>query len=139
VGASEEAPLIPPDAQIDTKAVFSQAVQLEGVQLDRDGDLLHVRVWWHVLFQLEADHTILVHVYNADGDMLASGDTPPLRGAFPTSLWEDGDVIVDEYEVVVPAGGVTLGLGLYNSESGARLMTAETAQQGVVTFAIPGN
>jgi len=31
-------------------------------------------------------YTVLVHVYDSNGALLANGDTPPLHGGFPTSL-----------------------------------------------------
>jgi len=46
-------------------------------------------------------------------------------------------MIVDEYTLEVPLGGVEFGLAWYDPTSGIRLLTADTAQQGVVTVMIP--
>lgn len=136
VGVSNESP-IPSDGQLEIKPVFGDAMRLDGLQLDVDEGLLHIRAWWHALAPLESNYTVLVHIYDNEGTLLANGDTPPLHGGFPTSLWESGDSVVDEYTLELPPGGVQLGLGWYDPDTGVRLLTAETTQQGIVAVVIP--
>ncbi|MCJ7736225.1 MAG: glycosyltransferase family 39 protein [Anaerolineae bacterium] len=136
VGASNDSP-IPPDGQLESEPVFGDAIRLEGLQLDVDEGLVHIRAWWHALAPLDNDYTVLVHVYDTGGTLLANGDTPPLHGGFPTSLWEPGDSVVDEYTLELPPGAVKLGLGWYEPDTGVRLLTNDAAQQGIVAVVIP--
>jgi len=136
VGASKDS-AIPPDEQIGNEPVFGDAIRLDGLQLDIDEGFLHIRTWWHAIAPLESNYTVLVHVYDDEGVLLANGDTPPLHGGFPTSLWEPGDAVMDEYTLELPPGGVELGLGWYDPDSGVRLLTNDTAQQGITTVMIP--
>jgi len=90
-----------------------------------------VTTWWRALAPLEKDYTTLVHLYDAEGALLAAGDAPPLRGGFPTSLWKPGDLVADEFVVssrmsTSDAEGESIGLGWYDPITGARLPALET-------------
>ncbi len=77
-----------------------------------------------------ADYTTFVHLRNAAGETVAQKDQPPLNGAYPTSLWEGGEVIADEVDLPLPPdlspGNYSLVVGLYDFNTGQRL-------------AVPGN
>ena len=56
---------------------------------------------------------------------MAQKDQPPLSGAYPTSLWDTGEIIADEIMISVPAelsaGEYQLVIGLYDFNTGHRL------------------
>ncbi|MCL5025404.1 MAG: hypothetical protein M1531_02770 [Chloroflexi bacterium] len=62
--------------------------------------------------------------------MIAQHDGPPKRGQFHTSLWEEGDSIVDEHDIPVKAdatkGPWRLAVGLYDPKTGERLPVADS-------------
>jgi hypothetical protein len=62
---------------------------------------------------------------DANGDLVAQSDHPPMGGAYPTSLWDAGDVVHDLHRLTVgdtaASSACTLSIGLYNSETGERL------------------
>jgi len=136
VGAAAEQK-VPGSVRLEKGPLFGNAIRLEGIDLKVEGETLHIRAWWRAMSVLDRDYKTLIHLYNSSGDPIANGDVPPLRGNFPTSLWQPGDVIADEYTLEMPPGGVALGLGWYDPVSGIRLPTSEAAQQGIVTFPIP--
>jgi hypothetical protein len=70
-----------------------------------------------------------VHLYDAEGALLAAGDAPPLRGGFPTSLWKPGDLVADEFVVLFDGGGEFVGLGWYDPITGARLPAFEAGRR----------
>jgi hypothetical protein len=77
---------------------------------------------------MNTDYTVFLHVNTDAGQTIANADAPPLQGGFPTSLWQPGDRIEDEYVISKPqqsGGTYTLELGWYDSETGARLMAVE--------------
>jgi len=112
---------VPLDAQLETGPVFGEAIRLEGMRVLPEGDRLRVQVWWRAAARLEKDYTALVHLYDTEGTLLAAGDAPPLRGGFPTSLWEPGDLIADEYVLTDDDRARFIGLGWYDPLTGARL------------------
>ncbi|MCI0475020.1 MAG: hypothetical protein L0Y55_02125, partial [Anaerolineales bacterium] len=58
----------------------------------------------------------------------AQDDTQPGRGSFPTSRWQNGEVIVDEYRLnlaALPRGQYQIEIGMYNLETGARVRSVD--------------
>lgn len=76
---------------------------------------------WESLAPLLTDYHIFVHLYDAAGNLLAAGDGPPMNGAFPSSLWEPGDVILDIHYLPPSAEGARIAVGMYRLEDGVRL------------------
>jgi len=62
-----------------------------------------------------------------DGDLVGQQDNMPVAGSWPTTCWMPGEVISDEYELLVEPGAApgpyTLEAGLYTWETGERLPT----------------
>ena len=69
--------------------------------------------------------TIFTHLLAPDGHLVAGDDCEPGCGSYPTTRWQPGDVIVDEYQLQIPAdappGEYTLEIGLYDWRTGNRL------------------
>jgi hypothetical protein len=136
VGASEP-PTVPPEARLEPGPLFGDAIRLEGVRLQPQEDWVRVQVWWRAVARLPDDYTTLVHLYDAEGALLAAGDAPPRQGAYPTSLWEPGDLIVDEVVLPLEGPGRSVGLGWYDPSTGVRLPLSGDASQTVVVQDIP--
>jgi hypothetical protein len=92
------------------------------------GDILVVRLYWQVDTRPSGDWTTFNHLIGpakADGSSLWAGyDSQPGGGSLPTSRWQPGWRIIDEYPIPLPAdlpaGSYTLEIGLYQP-AGARL------------------
>ncbi len=99
------------------------------------GGSLPLTLYWRADTPLKNDYTVFVHLLNAKGATVAQRDTAPRSGAYPTSKWQSGEVVVDEQDVPLPA---SIGAGDYRIEvgmylpSGARLNTADGS--GAVTL-----
>lgn len=130
VGASGQVE-VPAAARLESPTVFGSAIALKGVQSGYDEGTreIHLTLWWEALSKPEADYTVFAHLLDGDGLLVANGDGPPLRGGFPTGMWQTGDVIVDEHVIVVsadvPAGDYAIVVGWYDPVSGVRLMSAD--------------
>jgi hypothetical protein len=98
---------------------------LEGIQLRRAGGELQVEAWWRALAPTTTDYTTFVHLYDAGGSLLVTGDAPPLQGAFPTSMWQAGDLVADRYILAWMDDAESLGIGWYAADGGARLPAAD--------------
>ena len=85
---------------------------------------LKLTFYWRAETELGADYTTFLHLRNAANETVAQKDNPPAAGQYPTSLWDQGEIIVDE--MVLPLEGVEPGeytpvVGLYEFATGARL------------------
>ena len=77
---------------------------------------------WHALAPLDKDYTVFVHILDAsNGQLVAQADAQPRAGSYPTSLWQPGEYITDDYHFDLPPGRYTAQVGLYLPENGQRL------------------
>jgi hypothetical protein len=116
---------------------FGDQINLLGFNLTDDngdpistGDILtnrksktqNLKLIWQTSAIPPADYTVFVHLVDPDGNLIAQADSPPAKGAYPTSLWDPGEIIVDEHEIRdLPPGHYTLQVGLYQPDTGERL------------------
>ncbi|MCB9101071.1 MAG: glycosyltransferase family 39 protein [Anaerolineales bacterium] len=119
--------------QIEVQTVLGNKIELLGVdQNDRspcssatlEGCSLSMTFYWESLAPTEVDYTIFVHVLDQAGETVAQQDRPPLAGAYPTSLWDEGEIIKDELAIPVDnvePGRYDLAIGLYDFATGSRL------------------
>ncbi len=120
----------PPAETLAAPVIFQGAIKLHAVTLTPTADQLRVTVWWESLAPLPVDYTLFVHLLDVTGDTLTNADAPPLAGGFPTTLWQPGDVIQDEYILPLPAAPAstyTVSLGWYDPQTGARLEAVQNA------------
>jgi hypothetical protein len=136
-------PLCPGGTTLDQPVHFGQGdqelISLEGEAVDTlvEGAEAPIQVvlCWKSLALAPLDYTVFVHLYSGSGELLATGDGPPMNGAFPTSLWEPGDRIVDTHQVSLSgvseliSGSWRVGVGLYDLNSGERLQATRGGQQ----------
>ena len=109
-------------------ASFDEGIRLETVQIpDRvpDDGRLPVALFWSAEKQLAKDYTVFVHVVDRDGQMVGQRDQAPAAGKAPTSGWEPGRLVVDEYRVRVQTdagnGPYQIYVGMYDPATGTRL------------------
>jgi hypothetical protein len=90
------------------------------------GDDFRLTVHWRALAQPESNSTVFVHLLDEAGTLRAQKDSPPLDGTRPTSAWNAGEWLEDQYTVRVPddvpPGSYMLEVGMYDSVTGARLL-----------------
>jgi hypothetical protein len=126
----------PDEAQLDDTVYFGprpdeSIVALTGAfvrpNLGPANPGLRVSLCWDSLEPTPVDYTVFVHLYDENGELLATGDGPPMNGAFPTGLWQPGDAIVDTHAIPVAdaalltAGTFSVGVGLYDLNTGDRV------------------
>ncbi|MEM7343796.1 MAG: hypothetical protein AAF485_06105 [Chloroflexota bacterium] len=88
-------------------------------------EVLKLTLYWQSEAPLPIDYTAFIHIRDKSGAVVAQKDQPPLHGAYPTSLWDTGDIIADEIMVPLPDNLSTdayeLWIGLYDLQTGLRL------------------
>ncbi len=89
------------------------------------GDSAKLRLYWRALRRPERDYTVFVHVRDSSGKQITDADGPPQSGAYATSYWDAGEVVVDEHTINLPllahAGVYQIVVGMYTLDDGIRL------------------
>lgn len=89
------------------------------------GESLQLTLHWAATGTPTEDYSVFVHMLGPGGALVTQQDNPPLRGTYPTYLWQAGDRVEDPYELEVPlqaaAGEYTLVAGVYDWRTGERL------------------
>jgi hypothetical protein len=122
---------LPPIAN-PLRADFGQPplIELHGYELSSDspepGTPVELTlVWRAVQGDMPANYTVLIHLEDEEGEIVAQGDGPPDNGFRLTTSWREGEVIVDRHTIELPAGlgpgSHRLWVGLYDPETGQRL------------------
>jgi 4-amino-4-deoxy-L-arabinose transferase-like glycosyltransferase len=124
--------------------------ELIGYDLDKDayrpGDIVYLQLWWRAQAQSATDWTVFTHLLGpakADGSVLWAGqDAKPGQGSASMTAWEAGDLVLDEYQIQIPAdappGEYGIEVGLYDlAAGGARsVMTAPAGEDHAVVGAL---
>jgi hypothetical protein len=104
-------------------------IELLGYDAEPQDDGLLVRFHWRCTVPTDTDYTVFVHLVDAAGNRIAQHDGQPQGGAYPTSIWDMGEVVSDEHLLSLPAdllaGDYALQAGLYRLETGRRLPVGE--------------
>ncbi len=118
-----------PPIQHSLKASLGNKVELLGYDLDRTsakpGESLHLTLYWRALTDMDTSYTVFTHLLDANNRIWGQKDNVPKAGTYPTTLWVEGEVVADEYEIVVkpdaPPGQYVIEVGMYLAQSGQRL------------------
>jgi hypothetical protein len=126
VGSSFVAPAHP----LTDKAEFDGQIALIGSNLARQeesapGTELSITLVWHALKRPAQTYTGFVQLLDAEGQLVAQQDHPLAHNFIPSTLWEPGLTIADEYQIALPAalkaGVYQVIVGIYDAATGMRL------------------
>jgi hypothetical protein len=109
-------------------AVLGERVRLLGYNIEsgfQPGDNIHLTLFWQCLEEMEQSYTVFTHLVDAGDHIVAQKDNPPVNGFYPTTKWEVGEIVRDQYDLVIPSdvplGEYRLRVGMYLAETGERL------------------
>lgn len=94
------------------------------LDVDRATKRVRVTLYWQSIAPTSTDYTVFVHLLDASGAIVAQRDSPPCDGAYPTSIWEVGEIVKDEYELQIPTNArapFSLAIGMYSPLTQQRL------------------
>jgi 4-amino-4-deoxy-L-arabinose transferase-like glycosyltransferase len=122
-----------PDIRNKAQYVFGKQVALMGYDIANPMNQEHsgsglLTLYWKRVASIPIDYTVFVHVLDVNGEIIAQKDQEPANASNPTSLWEEGEVIVDPYDLALPVdarGPFQIEVGLYNANTGERLAVAD--------------
>ncbi len=96
------------------------------------GDILQLTLFWQALDEVGERYKVFTHVLDARSHIVGQRDAEPVGGTRPTTTWEKGEIIADNYGVLVlpgtPPGEHQLEIGMYSLETGQRLPVLEDAE-----------
>jgi len=91
----------------------------------RPGETIRLTLYWQALREMSTSYTVFTHLLDAEERIWGQMDSIPQRGEAPTTSWLVGEVITDQYEIVVAPdahrGTYLLEIGMYDASTGQRL------------------
>lgn len=106
---------------------FGEGLNLTGYDQETlaENNQVRITLYWKVLDDIHDNYVVFIHLRDTPNHVYAQNDSQPRHGAYPTALWESGELVLDEHaitltdQVIPPA--LDLYLGLYDPATGARL------------------
>ena len=124
-------------------ANLSDRVELLGYdwQLQPVGahNVLSLSVYWKATGPMDTDYSVSVQAFAPDGRRVGQLDTYPFNGMHPTRDWQVGEIVRDEYPLMISANAspvLKLMIGMYDLASGKALQVirADGTRVGRVTI-----
>ncbi|MBI5301923.1 MAG: DUF2723 domain-containing protein [Chloroflexi bacterium] len=129
---------IAPRISQPVEVLFNQKARLLGFDLALDEQRnMRLMLHWRALALMDTSYTVFVHVLDAQGTVIASGDAEPGNGEFPTTGWIENEYIADVHTFNIPdaalAGTYQIEVGLYDTTTGTRLKTVDGQNRVILT------
>ena len=128
---------IPADFAHEAGVTFGGKMTLVGYTLLPDeGDAMRVRLYWQAEQPLPEVYTTFLHATAATETTavpLTQQDSPPLNGLYPTTLWQVGELVVEEKTIPFPPEATTFWIGVYGAEGNLLL------PDGAVRWLLPSS
>jgi hypothetical protein len=116
------------DIEHPQEAILGDKVRLLGYNMEsgfRPGDNFHLTLFWQCLAEMEQSYTVFVHLVDGGDNIVAQKDNPPVDGFYPATRWKPGEIIRDQYDLIIspetPLGRYRIEVGMYLAETGERL------------------
>ncbi|MGD9029264.1 MAG: glycosyltransferase family 39 protein [Anaerolineae bacterium] len=104
-------------------ARFGDMISLTDYAVERHKETWEVGLEWSASSPPPHNYTVSVRLLDGE-QVVAQHDAEPCDGTYPTSLWREGDIVVDEHILELPQHGlrgVSLTVGLYDWPAMERL------------------
>jgi hypothetical protein len=112
-----------------TEVELSGTVRLLGYDTEsgfRPGDGIHLTLFWQCLAEMDQDYTVFTHLVDEKQNTWGQKDNQPVDGFYPTSQWGAGEIVRDQYDILIspeaPPGEYQIEVGMYLAETGERLV-----------------
>ncbi len=118
---------------------LEEGISLLGYELSatslEPGEELRLTLYWQTERRLREEYMIFVHLLNKENVSAGLGDSPPMRGIYPTIYWQEGERVADEHRFQVaddaPPGRYLLEVGIYSPQSGERLAVLDEGGEAI--------
>ncbi len=107
-------------------AAIANRVRVTSFDVARAANVLRVAIFWQPIAKLDSKYTTFVHLLDSRGNKIAQGNDHQVGGEFyPTSLWEPGEILRDEFVISLSSnlapGNYQLLAGMYRATDGEKL------------------
>jgi 4-amino-4-deoxy-L-arabinose transferase-like glycosyltransferase len=126
VTPSDSVVLSPSQKQI---AEFNHAIAMIGFDAPetiKPGEDAAFTLYWQTLAEPGNDYTVFAHLLDPNGKIVAQADHQPQDGQYPTSIWDIGEQIRDDFSIHIPsdlpAEEYRLEIGWYDVKTARRLI-----------------
>ena len=118
---------LPEDGRLlNSPITFGNQFELAAFAYRFEANQLKVTLWWKAVTNLSEDYTIFVHALDNQGQIIAQSDATPANGASPTTIWQEGDVIVDQHRLDIGNDkSMILLVGAYDKQTITRLPASQ--------------
>jgi hypothetical protein len=122
-----------PEEAIEVDVAYRDGLMLTGYAVEKEAlpaiNQLSLTLVWEGGGPTVRPYTVFVHMVDGAGKLVSQHDGWPVQGQWPTTCWQDGDVVVDPVTLALPSettsGEYALLVGLYDASSGQRLLTRD--------------
>jgi len=120
-------------------ANFADQIELLGYDVQNEPSTgnqasVVVTLYWRALSEMDVSYTTFVHLLGQAGQVVSQVDHRPGDGAFPTTGWLPGEIIIDTFVVPLPKDGsyatMQPEVGIYDPATGERLLVVDPPQAG---------
>jgi hypothetical protein len=128
-----EPPVFPADVPPGPTLDLENGLWVQGAQLSapQNGELL-LTVYWQAETAPDQDYSVAVHLVARDPpqgpeDVLSQADSRhPVYGWYPTSRWDAGEIVRDQYRIDVPPGTQpqALRVALYRTDASGNFVNS---------------
>ncbi len=98
------------------------------------GDVVQVRLRWRATRPIDRRYKVFIQLLGPGDRLIAQRDTEPVGGTRPTTTWQSGETIEDNYGLLIPLatppGEYRLIAGMYEPETGKRLPVWQAGNEG---------
>lgn len=125
-----------PPIQHPLSVTLSDQLELLGYNLPETcilaGTQIPLTLVWRGRKPIETSYKVFTHLLDSQDKIWGQQDNVPVMGTRPTTGWAPGEVILDEYSILVapdaPTGTYSLEVGLYDPATGRRLELYDASQ-----------
>jgi hypothetical protein len=123
-------------------------LRLEGYTLDGApeflaGEILPVSLFWQAQWPVDQDYSVFLQLVDHQGKLHVQIDRKPVGGFRPTTSWQPGEVIRDNYGLQLPPdlppGEYRLIAGLYQPDNLQRLVVTDSGGHPLGDYALITN
>ena len=104
---------------------LDEGISFLGYDLEEDEERLRIALHWQAGGTPSKSYTVFAHLINGDGEQIANADGVPVSGDYPTTLWQGGEIIIDQHLMSLPPdlppGVYGMNIGLYDPADFSRV------------------
>jgi hypothetical protein len=106
-----------PQMQNKTNYVLDKQIALIGYDINPG---FQINLYWKRIAPIDNDYKVFIHLVDANNKLIAQQDRLPMNGTNPTSLWDDGEIVVDKY-IFDGSNARKILVGMYRIDTNERL------------------